>query len=156
MYLDQWPAGPVPPRSPMPASSRATQIYRHLGLWVLQGWLAMFFTAAAFAKLSQPHDLLTYMMQWPARVDPQMVRLVGVMELSLAAGLLAPVLSWRLFGPVLLACTVMLLAEALAMGAYHLLMGHWTLAAVNAALAGFAALVLIGRRTAPSRRETVR
>ena len=35
-----------------PARSRLNASYRNLTLWTLQGWLAMFFVAAGYAKLS--------------------------------------------------------------------------------------------------------
>ena len=37
-----------------PARSRLAASYRNLTLWTLQGWLAMFFIAAGYAKLSEP------------------------------------------------------------------------------------------------------
>lgn len=148
MHLDQWSADPGPQRFSMSVSPHLIPIYRHLGLWVLQGWLAMFFIGAAIAKLGQPHDLLVHLMQWPAHFDLQSVRLLGVLELALAVGLTTPLLSWRLFRPLMLTCSAVVLIETLVMGGYHLVMGHFGLAAVNALLAGFAGVVLYGRRAA--------
>lgn len=156
MHLDRWSADPMPQRFYMPASQRLRHLYRHLGLWVLQGWLAMFFMGAAIAKLSQPHELLVHLMQWPEFFDAGAVRLAGAVEMALALGILAPLVSWRLFGPVLLLCTAAMLLEALIMGGYHLIMGHPGLAAVNVILAAFAGGVLYGRRPAASVREARR
>lgn len=145
MFFDILPTDPVPLRSPMPASARLIRFYRHVFLWVLQGWLAMFYLGAAFAKLSQPHDLLAYLMGWPARVDPGLVQTIGWVELTLAVGVIAPMISWPRFRPLLLVSAAALFADAVLMGGYHGLEGHWTLAAINVGLAVFAAVVLVGR-----------
>ena len=146
MFFDILPTDEGPLRSPMPASTRLIRFYRHVFLWVLQGWLAMFYLGAAFAKLSQPHDLLTYLMGWPAQVDPGLVQTIGWVELVLAIGVIAPMISWPRFRPLLLVSTAVLFANAFLMGGYHAMSGHWTLAMVNAVLAVFAVTVLIGRR----------
>ena len=62
-------------------------------LWILHGWMAMFFLAAAYAKLSEPIALLSILMEWPAATTPQVVRAVGWIELGLALLQLAPCLS---------------------------------------------------------------
>lgn len=112
----------------------------------------MFFIAAAVAKLGQPQDLLNVLLDWPGRVDPVVVRYVGVAELTLGAGLLAPIISWRWFRPVLLLSAAALLGETLTMGAYHAMTGHPGLAVVNACLSGMTIAVLLGRwRHAPGK-----
>lgn len=148
MHLDQWSADPGPQRFSTPAAPRLNPTYRHLGLWVLQGWLTMFFIGAAIAKLGQPHDMLVHLMQWPTHFDLQAVRLLGGLELALAVGLTTPLLSWRLFRPLMLTCTAVVLIETLVMGGYHLVKGHFGLAAINALLAGFAGVIFSGRRLA--------
>lgn len=70
---------------------RATD--RHLALWTLQGWIAMFFLAACYAKLTEPVDILPLMLGWPEMADEVFVRGVGALEIGLAAGVLAPLLS---------------------------------------------------------------
>lgn len=152
MFLDLW-AAPAPPRSPMPASARLIRFYRHLFLWVLQGWLAMFFIGAAAAKLSQPLDTLSYLLVWPERVGPGLVQVVGWGELALAVAVLAPLASWRIFRPALLIGAAGLLAQALLMGAWHAVEGHWSLAAVNVVLVAMAVTILIGRRAQAERVE---
>ena len=142
-----------PQRSPMPASVRLIRFYRHVFLWVLQGWLAMFYAGAAVAKLSQPLDTLSYLLEWPARVDPVLVQAVGWGELALAIAVLAPLASWRVFRPVLLIGAAGLLAEAVVMGVYHAIGAHWSLAVVNLVLASAAATVLFGRRAAAERMD---
>ena len=152
MFLDLL-AAPVPLRSPVPASFRLIRFYRHVFLWVLQGWLAMFFIGAAAAKLSQPLEILSHLLEWPARLDAVLVQTVGWAELALAIMLLAPVVSWRLFRPVLLIGAAGLMAETLLMGAYHALHTHWSLAFTNLVLVVMAATVLIGRRASAERME---
>ena len=67
-----------------PARSRLAASYRNLTLWTLQGWLAMFFIAAGYAKLSEPMTNLVELMKWPALVAENMVRGLGVAEIALA------------------------------------------------------------------------
>ena len=45
-------------RTLTPARARLNQSYRNLTLWTLQGWIAMFFIAAGYAKLSEPMENL--------------------------------------------------------------------------------------------------
>ena len=72
-----------------PARSRLNASYRNLTLWTLQGWLAMFFVAAGYAKLSEPMANLVELMKWPALVAENMVRGLGVAEIVLAVLVLA-------------------------------------------------------------------
>lgn len=148
MILNLWRADAAPLQSPAPASARRSWFYRHLFLWVLQAWLAMFYIGAAVAKLSQPPATLSYLLEWPARVDPALVVAAGWGELTLAIAVLTPLATWRIFRPVLLVGAAGLLADALLMGAYHGVERHWSLAAVNLLLAATAFTVLIGRRPA--------
>lgn len=76
-----------------PARSRLFASYRNLTLWTLQGWLAMFFAAAGYAKLTEPMTNLVQLMSWPALMPANMVRGLGVAEIVLAILLLAPVVS---------------------------------------------------------------
>lgn len=145
MSFDLWPTDDRPLRSPMPASARLSRFYRHVFLWVLQGWLAMFYIGAALAKLSQPRDILSHLLHWPAVVDPAVVQLIGWTELALAAGILLPLASWSLFRPVMLLSATGLFWDAAIMGGYHTIQGHWSLVVVNATLMAFAAAILFGR-----------
>ena len=78
-----------------PARSRLAASYRNLTLWTLQGWLAMFFIAAGYAKLSEPMANLVELMRWPGLVAGNMVRGLGVAEITLAVLVLAPLVSWK-------------------------------------------------------------
>lgn len=84
-----------------PARSRLNASYRNLTLWTLQGWIAMFFIAAGYAKLSEPMDNLIDLMRWPALVAPDMVRGLGLAEIVLAILVLAPLVSWKHGRPLL-------------------------------------------------------
>jgi hypothetical protein len=102
-----------------PARSRLNASYRNLTLWTLQGWLAMFFIAAGFAKLSEPMTNLVELMRWPALVAPNMVRGLGVAEIILAVLVLAPLVSWKHGRPLLVMAASGLLALEVVMLAFH-------------------------------------
>jgi hypothetical protein len=73
------------------------------------------------------------------------VRGVGGVELGLALGLLAPLVSWRLGRPVLLMAAAALAAMSLIMLGVHLFALDFGLAVVNAVLLGFGLTILWGR-----------
>ena len=102
-----------------PARARLNQSYRNLTLWTLQGWIAMFFIAAGYAKLSEPMDNLVDLMRWPALVAPNMVRGLGIAEIILAILVLAPLVSWKHGRPLLVMATSGLLALEVVMLAIH-------------------------------------
>jgi len=102
-----------------PARVRLNQSYRNLTLWTLQGWIAMFFIAAGYAKLSEPLANLVDLMRWPALVAPNMVRGLGVAEIVLAVLMLAPLVSWKHGRPLLVMAASGLLALEVVMLAIH-------------------------------------
>ncbi|GAA0868595.1 hypothetical protein GCM10009116_06040 [Brevundimonas basaltis] len=102
-----------------PARSRLNASRRNLTLWTLQGWLAMFFIAAGYAKLSEPMANLVELMRWPALVPPDMVRGLGVAEIILAVLVLAPLVSWKHGRPLLVMAASGLLALEAVMLAVH-------------------------------------
>lgn len=69
----------------------------------------MFFTAAGYAKLTEPMDNLVQLMRWPALVVPDMVRGLGVAEIVLAILVLAPLVSWRHGQPLLITAAAALI-----------------------------------------------
>ncbi|WP_293827673.1 DoxX family protein [uncultured Brevundimonas sp.] len=128
--------------------ARSRAAYRNIALWTLQGWIAMFFIAAGYAKLTEPMTNLINLMGWPAVAPENMVRGLGVVEMVLALGVLSPLISWRVGRPLLLtAATGLIVMEAtmLAVPAVNRDIG---LAAVNAILLAFTIPVLLGRRRA--------
>lgn len=102
-----------------PARARLNQSYRNLTLWTLQGWIAMFFIAAGYAKLSEPMANLIDLMRWPALAAPNMVRGLGIAEIILAVLVLAPLVSWKQGRPLLLMAASGLLALEVVMLAIH-------------------------------------
>lgn len=102
-----------------PARSRLNASYRNLTLWTLQGWIAMFFIAAGYAKLSEPMENLVDLMRWPALVAPNMVRGLGIAEIILAVLVLAPLVSWKQGRPLLVMAASGLLTLEVVMLALH-------------------------------------
>lgn len=102
-----------------PARSRLNASYRNLTLWTLQGWLAMFFIGAGYAKLSEPMANLVDLMRWPGLVAPNMVRGLGLAEIILALVVLAPLVSWKHGRPLLVMAASGLLALEVVMLALH-------------------------------------
>lgn len=148
-------APPLPGSKLMAPATRARAIYRHMGLWSLQGWLAMFFIAAGYTKLTEPDAILIQLMGWPAFVDPGVVRGLGGLELALALASLSPLVSWQIGRPVLLASAgMLLLMEGVAL-VVHGARGEAGLALTNLLLIAITMPILIGRagprRSAPDR-----
>lgn len=105
--------------TPTPARSRLNASYRNLTLWTLQGWIAMFFIAAGYAKLSEPMANLIDLMKWPALMPENFVRGLGVAEIVLAVLVLAPLASWKHGRPLLVVAASGLLLLEIAMLAIH-------------------------------------
>ena len=125
-----------------PARSRLNASYRNLTLWTLQGWIAMFFIAAGYAKLSEPMANLVELMKWPALTSENMVRGLGVAEIVLAVLVLAPLVSWKHGRPLLVTAAAGLLALETIMFGVHLLGMEPGLAATNLILMAMTATVL--------------
>ncbi|MFN7128087.1 MAG: DoxX family protein [Brevundimonas sp.] len=130
------------------AQSRSRAVYKNVALWTLQGWIAMFFIAAGYAKLTEPMTNLITLMGWPAVAPENMVRGLGVVELVLAFGVLAPLASWRVGRPLLLTASAGLIVMESTMLLIHALSQDIGLAVVNAILLVFTLAVFLGRRTA--------
>lgn len=125
-----------------PSRSRLNASYRNLTLWTLQGWIAMFFIAAGYAKLSEPMANLVDLMKWPALVAPNMVRGLGVAEIILAVLVLAPLVSWKHGRPLLVMAASGLLALETVMLALHASGGDVGPAVTNGFLIAMTATVL--------------
>ena len=129
-----------------PHQARPRADYLNIALWPFQGWIAVFFLAAGYAKLSEPMENLIVLMQWPALVGETFVRGVGVAEMALALMVLTPLISWRIGRPLLLTATAgLLILEVVALGvhAFNLDLG---LSLTNAFLIAITAPVLWLRR----------
>ena len=119
---------------------------RNLTLWTLQGWIAMFFIAAGYAKLTESIENLTVLMHWPAMASASFVRGLGVVELVLALGVLSPLVSWRVGRPLLLVSALGLTVMEAAMLSVHAVNHDLGLALVNLVLLALPVPVLLGRR----------
>ena len=128
--------------------ARSRAAYRNIALWTLQGWIAMFFIAAGYAKLTEPMTNLINLMGWPAVAPENMVRGLGVVEIVLAMGVLSPLISWRVGRPLLLTAAAGLIVMEATMMMIHALSQDFGLAAVNAVLLAITVPVLLGRRKA--------
>jgi hypothetical protein len=129
-------------RTLTPARSRLNASYRNLTLWTLQGWIAMFFIAAGYAKLSEPMTNLVDLMRWPALVVPNMVRGLGLAEILLAVLVLAPLVSWKQGRPLLVVAAGGLLALETVMLVFHATAGDVGPAVTNGLLMAMTATVL--------------
>jgi hypothetical protein len=128
------------------ARARAIAGYRNMALWTLQGWVAMFFVAAGYAKLTEPLDNLAALMTWPAFVGEPLVRGVGIVELVLALGLLVPLVSWRIGRWPLLISAAGLIGLETIMLSVHGAGLDLGLVLVNIVLLAITIPVLLGRR----------
>lgn len=126
--------------------SRAKSDYLNLTLWTFQGWIAMFFIAAGYAKLTESMENLTVLMHWPALASVSFVRGLGVVEIVLAVMMLAPLISWRFGRPLLLTASVGLLALQSIMLILHAMEMNLGLAMTNLFLIAITAPVLWFRR----------
>ena len=126
--------------------SRAKSDYLNLTLWTFQGWIAMFFIAAGYAKLTEPMENLVNLMHWPALASVNFVRGLGVVEIVLALMVLSPLVSWRFGRPLLLTASVGLLALQTIMLILHATELNLGLALTNLFLIAITAPVLWFRR----------
>ncbi len=134
--------------STLPHHARARADYLNIALWTFQGWIAMFFIAAGYAKLTEPMTNLINLMGWPAMAPENMVRGLGVVEIVLAMGVLSPLISWRIGRPLLMTAATGLIVLEATMLAVHALSQDVGLAVVNAILLAFTVPVLLDRRKA--------
>ncbi|WP_396593028.1 hypothetical protein [Brevundimonas sp. R86498] len=131
--------------------SRPAAFGRHSGiiLATLHCGLAMFVFGTAWAKMTEPFDLLSLLMIWPADTTPAVVRTVGWIELMLAAAVAAPLLrEWR--GRIAaVAATVTLSANAVVMTAWYILHRDPGLVTTNLVLILIGGAILVGHRPRP-------
>lgn len=119
--------------------------YRNLALWTLQGWLAMFFLAAGYAKLTEPMNILVILLSWPAQVSLEMVRALGAAEVLLAVSVVAPLFSRSLGRPVLVSAAMLMLTLETAMLVIHVAYFDWGHVATNLGLILITATVFTQR-----------
>jgi len=116
----------------------------NIALWIVQGLLALAFLMAGFMKASQPKEKLAGQMAWVEDFNANNVRLIGILEISAAIGLIVPpvtgILPWlaplAAFGLVL---------TMLGAAATHARRGENQMIGINVALLLLAAFVAYGR-----------
>jgi hypothetical protein len=132
-----------PPQTPR---ARQARDFANLALWTLQGWIAMFFVAAGYAKLTEPIDNLALLLRWPEQGSISLVRGVGILEIILALGMLMPLFSWKIGRWPLLVSAIGLVAMESVMLGLHIVGADTSLALTNALLLAITIPVLLGRR----------
>jgi len=113
-----------------------------IGLWVAQGLLAVAFMGSALMKLTQPYEVLASSQAWVKLFSPEVVKLIGAVELLGVLGLILPSLT-RILPVLTPAAAVGLLLTMIAAGATHLSIGEPPIP--NVVLGGLAAFVAWGR-----------
>lgn len=142
----------MPPLSDAAVTShgnpRSDRLRRHavnMALWTVQGWLAMFFIAAGWAKVSQPIDLLGELLVWPVYLGTDFTRVFGLVEGVLGLALIAPLASWALRPALMIAARTLLILTLVAL-TFHLLSGLPGFALLNLTLAGLCIVLIRGRK----------
>lgn len=115
-------------------------------LWIVHGWLALFFLAAGYAKVAHLPGGLGDVMIWPSRVPDSAVIAVGVVELCIALALLAPAWSTRGGRIAALIAAVIIILNAIGMALFYIATASSGLVVLNAALAGLGFALLRGHR----------
>jgi uncharacterized membrane protein YphA (DoxX/SURF4 family) len=119
----------------------------NIGLWIVQGLLALAFAMAGSMKLSTPYADLVQKMAWARHTPEALVKFIGVMEVAGALGVILPAATRIMPFLTPLAATGFAVIMILG-GALHLSLGEAPIADVI--LCGLAAFVAWGRfRKAP-------
>ena len=110
-----------------------------LAYWIVAGLLAAFYLYAGGKKVAQRKEQLRPMMAWVDTVPMWLVRVIGVLEILGAAGLVLPPLTGIATVLALLAALGFLVLQVLAT-ALHLSRGEVKNIGLNVALIGLAAV----------------
>ncbi len=114
-------------------------------LWIVQILLALAFLMAGIMKTTQPLDKLAVRMQWVKSMrPPQLVRVIGALEVLGAIGLILPavtgILPW--LTPVAAIGLVLTMIGAMIL---HTRLGEGSHIATNVILLLLAAFIVVGR-----------
>ncbi|SHN10327.1 DoxX family protein [Chitinophaga sp. CF418] len=121
-------------------SSKAMNII----LWIAQVFLAAGFLWAAAMKLLQPIEKLAAMWPWTGQVSPLIVRLLGVIDLLGALGLILP--SLLRIKPGLTAITaIAIIVLMICASVFHIVRGEAAVIGFNIFFALLAAFIAWGR-----------
>jgi uncharacterized membrane protein YphA (DoxX/SURF4 family) len=113
-------------------------------LWIVQILLALAFGMLGFLKLTQPKEKAAERMAWVEDFSDNQLRLIGVLELLAAVGLILPVATGILPWLTPLAALGLILIM-LGAAVVHIRRKENTLIVVNVVLGVLAAVVLVGR-----------
>ena len=116
----------------------------NIALWMVQGLLAIAFLMAGVLKATQPKEKLAERMGWVHDFSPGTIKLIGVLEVLGAFGLILPMLTGILpwLTPLAAACLVLTMLGAIAV---HLRHSEMASLPVNVVLLVLAAFVVYGR-----------
>lgn len=118
----------------------------HILLWIAQGMLAFMFLFAGYVKTFQSLEQMSGMMAWAPEVSIYFIRLLGIVELMGAVGLILP--SLLRIKPKLTiwasaACTLLMLFAML----FHLSRGEVSEIGLNVGLGLLGIFIIWGRLT---------
>jgi uncharacterized membrane protein YphA (DoxX/SURF4 family) len=113
-------------------------------LWVIQILLALVFALVGFMKVTQPIERLATRMEFVRDTPPRIVRLIGILEILGALGLILPAVTgiWPWLTPLAAGGLILTMVGAMIT---HGRRGEFSRIWVNVVLLALAALVLIGR-----------
>lgn len=118
-----------------------------IALWVTQGLLALAFGMAGVMKSTTPPDqLLANGFAWVSSLPAWMPRLIGLVELTAAIGLILPSVT-RIRPQLTPLAAAGLVLTMIGASALHVARGEYGVLGVNAVLGGLAAFVAWGRWT---------
>ena len=116
----------------------------NIALWIVQILLALAFVMAGTMKATQPAEKLAGRMKWVNALRPQIVQLIGILEVLGAIGLILPVVTgiWPWLTPVAAIGLVLTMIGAMIL---HTRRGEFPNLSANLVLLILAAFVAVGR-----------
>jgi uncharacterized membrane protein YphA (DoxX/SURF4 family) len=116
----------------------------NIALWIVQILLALAFVMAGTMKATQPAEKLASRMKWVNALRPQIVRLIGILEVLGAIGLILPVVTgiWPWLTPVAAIGLALTMIGAMIL---HTRRGEFPNLSTNLVLLLLAAFVAVGR-----------
>ncbi|MGJ4943711.1 DoxX family protein [Bradyrhizobium sp. HKCCYLS1011] len=120
-----------------------------IGLWIAQGLIFVAFGSAGLIKLFTPIPQLAAMMPWAGDYSETFVRVIGLIDLAGAVGILLPALTRIMPALTVLAALGCAVLQVFAM-TFHISRGEAAVTPINLVLLALALFVLWGRsRKAP-------
>ena len=116
----------------------------NIALWIVQILLALAFVMAGTMKATQPAEKLASRMKWVNALRPQIVQLIGILEVLGAIGLILPAVTgiWPWLTPVAAIGLVLTMIGAMIL---HTRRGEFPNLSTNLVLLLLAAFVAVGR-----------